>query len=274
MMHRRVFVTRGTAALSMFSLVGCSDAEPSGSAESGSSGHAGDNSSGPCCTGSSSSGDAGSTGIGDAGTSGAGTSTTGGPEGSTSSDSTGELDSSTGEGVCSAEDACSATQPNPLGPFYRDGAPLQMDIAQDVEGTSVVVRGTVIDDVCCPIAGALLDIWQADPDGHYDNDGSSPPPPPDVFRLRGRVETDGRGAYEFHTVLPGHYLNGAQFRPAHIHVQVSAPGFATVTTQLYFPGDPYNDADGFFDASLLVTVEDEQPSGLITRYTFVLASAS
>jgi catechol 1,2-dioxygenase len=51
-------------------------------------------------------------------------------------------------------------------------------------------------------------------------------------------------------------LNGAQYRPAHIHVKVSAPGFQTITTQLYFEGDKYNAIDPFIHASLIMPIRD------------------
>jgi len=57
--------------------------------------------------------------------------------------------------------------------------------------------------------------------------------------------------------VPGRYLNGAQYRPAHVHVKVSAPGFLPLTTQLYFPGDPYNAVDPFTVCSLIMRVADE-----------------
>ena len=98
---------------------------------------------------------------------------------------------------------------------------------------------------CEPIEGAVLDIWQADDDGAYDNVG---------FTLRGKVRTDAEGRYEVDTIVPGNYLNGAQYRPAHIHVKVSAEGHALLTTQLYFPDDPYNDIDPWFDERLLIDI--------------------
>ena len=60
----------------------------------------------------------------------------------------------------------------------------------------------------------------------------------------------------FRTILPGKYLNGNSFRPSHIHFKISAPGFSTLTTQLYFEGDTSIPGDaaasmtsGTYDAS-------------------------
>jgi catechol 1,2-dioxygenase len=71
-------------------------------------------------------------------------------------------------------------------------------------------------------------------------------------------------------VVPGRYLNGREYRPAHIHIKVAAPGFAPLTTQLYFPGDPYNARDPFFLPGLLVTAKTTRDGGLDARYRFAL----
>jgi protocatechuate 3,4-dioxygenase beta subunit len=122
-------------------------------------------------------------------------------------------------------------------------------------GTRLTVTGRVLSPDCSPLAGAELDVWQADDDGRYDNDGVNDPVG-GAYILRGRMTTDEQGRYSFQTVLPGHYLNGAQYRPAHIHVTVSADGHLPLTTQLYFEGDPYNDVDGFIVDSLIMPVAD------------------
>ncbi len=59
------------------------------------------------------------------------------------------------------------------------------------------------------------------------------------------------------------------YRPAHIHVKVSAPGHAPLTTQLYFPEDPYNAGDPFIDRSLIMEVSPDR-NALGARYDFVL----
>ncbi|MGH8673499.1 MAG: dioxygenase, partial [Burkholderiales bacterium] len=144
-----------------------------------------------------------------------------------------------------------------LGPFYRDGAP---DIARDdnlshraEDGTPAHVSGRVTDLEGRPIAGALLDIWQSTDDGKYENVDSRQPD----MNLRGRLRTDERGEYAFWTVKPGSYpvpddgpagellraCNRLSFRPAHIHFRISAPGFETVTSELYTADDPYIESD-------------------------------
>jgi len=138
------------------------------------------------------------------------------------------------------------------GPFYRKGAPLQSKLAgKDEVGKRLSVRGFVVKGPSCvPVAGAVLDVWQATAEGRYDNDDPRNPPAKDSFRLRGRVKTDAKGRFEFLTIWPGRYKIGPQrWRPAHLHLKVSAPGCESLTTQLYFKGDPHNAKDPWFDAS-------------------------
>jgi len=95
---------------------------------------------------------------------------------------------------------------------------------------------------CRPVTGALLDFWQADRDGEYDNVG---------FRLRGHQFTDGAGRYRLETVVPGLYPG----RTRHIHVRVQAPEGRILTTQLFFPGEPRNRNDFVFRPDLVVAMK-------------------
>ncbi|HLU65886.1 MAG TPA: hypothetical protein VKZ63_06405, partial [Kofleriaceae bacterium] len=88
---------------------------------------------------------------------------------------------------------------------------------------------------------------------------------------RGKVESDAAGGFSLKTIIPGHYLNGNQYRPAHIHVTVSAPGFASLTTQLYFEGDPYNDIDPFILDSLIMSPVENPDGSLSAAFDLVLA---
>jgi protocatechuate 3,4-dioxygenase beta subunit len=164
---------------------------------------------------------------------------------------------------------CTPSSDNILGPYYREHAPFKTDLTDvGMPGTRITVSGRVLDPDCQPIPGALVDLWQADDEGDYDNDGVNDPPP-NVFVLRGQQNADEDGSYEFKSIIPGHYLNGAQFRPAHIHVKVSAPGFVELTTQLYFEGDPYNDIDPWFLPELMLLLADVGDEKVST-FDFVL----
>lgn len=167
-------------------------------------------------------------------------------------------------------DACAFTADNIEGPYYKAGAPERTNLVPPgMRGEALTLRGRVLAADCkTPIAGALVDLWQANADGHYDNDGSAGMDA-HAFMLRGKVRTDASGAFTVQTIVPGRYLNGRQYRPAHIHVKLAAGGFAPLTTQLYFPGDPYNDVDPFIVRSLIMKVNAAQ-SGKVADYDFVL----
>lgn len=132
---------------------------------------------------------------------------------------------------------CEPTTDDILGPYYLPGSPNTTQVAQPGEpGTRLFISGTVLSADCVtPIAGAMIEVWQANAAAVYD---TSP-----AFNLRGTLHSDANGLYAFETIVPGAYLNGAQYRPKHIHYKVTKPGFPDLITQLYFEGDPYIAAD-------------------------------
>lgn len=123
-----------------------------------------------------------------------------------------------------AQPSCGAPTPRDAeGPFYKAGAPQRASLVEPgAKGERLVLSGTVYARDCKPVPGALLDFWQTDEAGDYDNAG---------FRYRGRMTADAAGRYRLETVLPGVYPG----RPPHIHVKVQAPGGPVLTTQIYFP---------------------------------------
>lgn len=193
-------------------------------------------------------------------------------------------------------DAASASSTTAIeGPYYVPGAPMLeppyvMPQRPDEPGEPLVFSGTVTTPDGQPIVGALLDVWHADATvpGTYSN---IHPGQPD-FNLRGKLKTDEQGRFELTTIRPTPYhipdqgptgrLLGAlgrhSWRPAHIHVKISADGYQPLTTQLYFQGDE------FLDSDVASAVKDElilplQPAGhnrdthLTLRYDFQLAAA-
>jgi protocatechuate 3,4-dioxygenase beta subunit len=106
-------------------------------------------------------------------------------------------------------------------------------------GQPIELVGFVLSRACKPLAGALLDFWQADDRGRYDNSG---------FRLRGHQFADAEGRYRLRSVVPGIYVG----RTRHIHVKVQPAGGHVLTTQLYFPGEPQNRSDSLFRRQLLI----------------------
>lgn len=151
------------------------------------------------------------------------------------------------------------TESTIFGPYYRRGAlerPLGATISLDGRGEPAVVLGQVLSTDGTPIPGALLDVWETDENGLYEQQD---PEQPDM-NLRGKFRTDSQGGYSFVGIKPVSYaipddgpvgqllhsLGRHPFRPAHIHVLVSADGFLPVTTHLFVKGDPYLDSDAVF----------------------------
>jgi hydroxyquinol 1,2-dioxygenase len=154
-----------------------------------------------------------------------------------------------------------------LGPFYRNGAPEQplgASIAGDTPGEEIVLRGRVTDAHGGPLPDALLDVWQAAPNGKYDIQDEHLT----GMNLRGRFRADNGGRYEFRSVKPKYYpvpddgpvgvLLRAQgrhpYRPAHIHFIVTADGYEPLITALYIAGDTYIESDAVFGAKQSLTV--------------------
>lgn len=118
------------------------------------------------------------------------------------------------------------------GPFYTANPPTienGMIAKSNEKGQRIRISGRVSNLDCTKIIpGTVIDVWHANYAGQYDNSG---------FNLRGKVIANKQGFYMFETILPGKYLNGNKYRPAHIHFKITPPGFDTLVTQLYFEGD-------------------------------------
>ena len=143
------------------------------------------------------------------------------------------------------------------GPFFKPRSPERTSLLEPgMKGTRLELSGRVLGRNCRPIAGALVDFWQADDGGAYDNDG---------FRLRGHQYTDNHGGYRLSTILPGVYTG----RTRHIHVRVQPAGGQVLTTQLYFPGEKRNRGDGLFRGELLMSL-DANASPQQGRFHFLI----
>jgi len=147
------------------------------------------------------------------------------------------------------------TEDNILGPFYRKGVPYRGKVTPPLEpGDVLVIQGRVWgNDTRKPLPGTVIDIWQANAKGRYDNDDRRNPPKPGVFENRCRLVTDEQGYYEYETIRPGRYKIGRNtWRPQHIHYLVRAAGYVQLVTQMYFAGDPMNEKDRFIKKSLII----------------------
>jgi protocatechuate 3,4-dioxygenase beta subunit len=144
------------------------------------------------------------------------------------------------------------------GPYFTPNSPLRKSIVPvGAGGTRLTLSGRVLSTAGRPIPRALVDFWQADARGAYDNNG---------YHFRGHQFTDAQGRFSLGTVVPGLYPG----RTKHIHVKVQAPGRAILTTQLYFPGVARNRTDGIFSAELLVKSWRKVGARRAARFDFVL----
>ena len=137
--------------------------------------------------------------------------------------------------------------PSDLGPLDADLLRNHGDRGDPI-GERIVVHGRVIDQRGRPLAGTLVEIWQANAGGRYRHarDGHLAPLDPH-FGGGGRCLTDADGTYAFRTVKPGAYPfrnHGNSWRMAHVHFSLFGTGFAQrLVTQMYFEGDPLRDQD-------------------------------
>ncbi|MBE9373607.1 6-chlorohydroxyquinol-1,2-dioxygenase [Saccharopolyspora sp. HNM0983] len=146
------------------------------------------------------------------------------------------------------------------GPFHLLASPrreLGDDIDEVGSGEPCLITGRVLDDRGDPVAGAQVDVWQADADGFYDVQRPGEVP---ERNLRGLFSTDESGRFWFRSVVPCYYpiptdgpvgrlLHASDrhpYRAAHVHFEVSAPGVRTLTTHLFVAGSPYLDSDAVF----------------------------
>src|SRR5688572_1102748 len=125
-----------------------------------------------------------------------------------------------------------------LGPFYRPGSPMRSAIAPpNTAGEPFTVSGVIYQsDGRKPMASALVEVWQCDEKGVYDNTS-------DDYLCRGAVKTSADGKYMFKTIVPVPYQVGSGNRPAHIHMRISSNDHQDLITQIYFKGDPHLDED-------------------------------
>ena len=154
------------------------------------------------------------------------------------------------------------TEATVFGPFFVEGAPelaLGSDIANGARGEPCYVSGQVRGLDGRPVAGACLDVWQSDEDGHYD---VQLPAASDEHehRARARLRTDAEGRFHFRSILAVPYpiphdgpvgrmleaLGRHPWRPAHLHFMIVAPGYERLITHVFRDGGTYLDSDAVF----------------------------
>jgi len=177
-----------------------------------------------------------------------------------------------------------STESTVLGPFYTEGPP-ELPLGASIvrpgtPGEPCVASGTIKDPKGKPVAGAVIDVWQAGGDGFYDVQK------PDGVNLRARFRSDGDGRFVFRCVKPASYpvphdgpvgklltaTGRHPMRPGHLHFMISAPGFEKLTTHLFVKGDKYLDSDAVFGVkqSLVVDFKKGKDGVAECRYDFVL----
>ena len=128
------------------------------------------------------------------------------------------------------------------GPYFTPNSPERVSLREaGTRGTVLIVEGQVLTRSCQPVTRALVDFWQCDDAGVYDNTG---------FKLRGHQFTDASGRYRLETIVPALYPG----RTRHIHVKVQAP----------------NQRDGIFDDALVLENYRDASGGKAGAYNFVL----
>ncbi len=189
------------------------------------------------------------------------------------------------------------------GPFYVADAPAMKSPAvlphrANEPGEILFLSGSVRSTDGSPLAGAIVDVWQADAEGNYSHFNIPEEAAP--FNLRARVSTGEDGGFAIQTWLPSPYQipkdgpTGAvlqatgrhPWRPAHVHFRLSNPGFVTLTTQLFVSDDPWIDSDvvGAVKPPLVIDFDRHQDAAELrerglerpfrtARYDFVLERA-
>lgn len=177
------------------------------------------------------------------------------------------------------------------GPYYVPGSPRLpaeaiLPMREDEEGTPLLFQGQVRSVDGAPLSGAHVEIWHADNDGYYSQFAPGLP----EWNLRGTVVADDEGRFRIRTIEPAPYqipTDGScgrliaaagwhAWRPAHLHLKVSAPGHQLITAQLYFKGDEHV-ADDIASAVKPELILDPGPAadgnGREVTYDFVLDKA-
>ncbi|TGE01312.1 intradiol ring-cleavage dioxygenase [Methylobacterium nonmethylotrophicum] len=169
-----------------------------------------------------------------------------------------------------------ATETTVLGPFYVEAAPERpngADIAGPLEGTPLLVTGSVASAGGRPLAGATVDVWHADEDGAYDVQQLDA-----LGGLAGRAQfrTDAEGRFHFWTIVPAWYpipddgpvgdmlkaTGRHPNRPAHVHFMIGAEGHETLITHVFAADSPWLDSDAVFGVkNSLIAEFAEHPAG-------------
>ena len=174
------------------------------------------------------------------------------------------------------------TPPQILGPFYpfmhKPVETGDLTSGGQAEGTPLYLSGRVMNKAGEPVAGARVEIWQANAHGRYAHPNDDAIQPLDEnFNGFAVVTTAADGGYAFHTVRPAAYqVVQGRWRPAHIHFSVTGKTEQLVT-QMYFLGEAFNDTDPWLNSAsrkegLIVDPQPkaDEPGALAVTFDIVL----
>lgn len=179
-----------------------------------------------------------------------------------------------------------------MGPFYPVMKPLDRDADLTMlkgkpgraQGKILNVMGRVLNGAGEPVAGAQIEIWQANAVGRYDHPRDLNPAALDPnFQGYAIIKTDKDGRYRYKTIKPAAYpinpMNPDTIRPPHIHIDVAGMKERLVT-QMYFPDEPHNQQDPLFKelgkaqaaaiARVVPTTKEFEPDSLVMMWDIVL----
>jgi hydroxyquinol 1,2-dioxygenase len=171
-----------------------------------------------------------------------------------------------------------------MGPFYVPGTPdlgNGANLIGENKGERIAVHGQIRNTDGAPVPGATIEVWQNAPNGLYTVQDTKQP----EHNLRGTLHADENGSYSFATVKPIAYQvpdDGAGgelvraggrhcWRPAHIHLMISADGYKRHVSQIFNVDDPYIDEDSVFGvrAPLAVPYDREPNADELRRFADV-----
>lgn len=187
---------------------------------------------------------------------------------------------------------CRETPRQQEGPFYLNGydrtrpVPHNNDLTAVPgatglpEGEIIYVTGRITDEMCRPLKGALVEIWQANAKGRYVHVADPNPAPKDPnFLGFGEAITDENGMYSFKTIKPGGYPVPGAFRTPHIHFKVHDGRVHMLITQMYFAGEKPNRDDRLLNSiskveqkRLIIEPSRRPGSSTQNQYVFDIAS--
>ena len=152
-----------------------------------------------------------------------------------------------------------------LGPFYRPNSPVRNNLRiKGQPGELVNLSGYIRHNDCStPYNNAKVELWHCDVNGVYDNQSSE-------FRYRGTTFSDEKGLYSFQTIFPVAYGGEGFIRPAHFHLVITAAGYQSLITQLYFNGDKHIKDDAWASSpnakKRILNVEKDSNGITVVKY--------